>query len=90
MNLDALHNWLFDRCKSEGRANVIDMMNELAGLRRANPTAYGDLPQDGITMQQWLERLERDGRAVRDGSWWRYSEGRPVVVKPVEKQSSLF
>jgi hypothetical protein len=91
MNLDALHNWLFDCCKSGGRANVIDMMAELAGLRRGpDPKLYDDLPFDGITMQERLERLEREGKSVRDGSWWRWAEGKPVVAKPVEKQSSLF
>lgn len=91
MNLESLHAWLFDQCKSGGRANVIDMMSELAGLRRGpNPKSYDDLPFDGITMQEWLERLEREGKAVRDGSWWRWADGKPVVVKAKESQGSLF
>lgn len=91
MSLESLHNWLFDKCRNEGRANVIDMMAELAGLRKGPyPKLYDDLPFDGITMQERLERLEREGKAARDGSWWRWAEGKPVVVKSKEKQWSLF
>lgn len=90
MNLDALHDWL----SRYGRATVIDMMRDLngdgdePGLRKLNPGKYDDLPDNGITCQQWLERLEADGRAVRDGSFWRWAPGREK--SPAEKQGSLF
>ncbi len=93
MNLEPLHQWLRDACISErGPVTVIGMMEELAGLRRGpEPERYADLPTDGISLHQMLEKLEAAGMAKRDGSWWMWVE--KAEAKPKEqpaKQGALF
>ena len=86
--LDALHNWLYSLSRDDRGVTVVEIMDELHSLRLAKPDGYGDLPADGISCQQLLERLEADGRATRNGSFWRWAPGREK--SPVEKQGSLF
>lgn len=87
MNLDSLHRWLFDLCKNGETVTVTGLMAELAELRQANQAGnYGDLPADGISMQQALERLLVAGKATRDGNQWRYAEPKPKA----EPQRKLF
>ena len=92
MSLEPLHAWLKGCCEAErGPVTVIGMMEELTGLRRGTePERYSDLPGDGISMQQQLEKLEAAGMAKRNGSWWMWMEKADVVAKVKETQSQLF
>jgi hypothetical protein len=85
MKLDSLHLWLLGATRYDP-VTVVELMQELQELRRGpQPETWDDLPKDGISMQQALEKLEAEGRAVRDGTFWRWAEGRKEA-----KQASLF
>lgn len=87
--LTALHTWLL-ACTSRGPEPVTQMCHDLK-TARANGIAWEGVPEDGITMQEMLVKLEADGRAVRNepgGTLWRWAPGR--VKEAVEKQASLF
>ena len=94
MTLDAIHSWLESACTRErGPVTVRGMMKELEGLRKGpKPESYSDLPFDGISMQQALERLEQAGKAKREpgGSLWMWAEPVMKAKEPVSKQMGLF
>ena len=82
------HEWLFHATKC-GAISVLDIMDDVRCYGEALPAF---MPTNGIVCQEMLERLERDGKARREpgGTVWKWGEGKPVLVKVVEKQSSLF
>lgn len=89
---DAFHLWLFDATK-HGPLTVVQIVGDVA-VMMANGCDCSGLPTDGITCQQWLERLATQGRAVRlngkgepdtAGSYWRWAEG-VAAVKVVQRQ----
>jgi hypothetical protein len=85
VNLDSLHLWLFGATRYDP-VTVVELMEELEELRRGpHPETWDDLPTDGISAQELLLKLEAEGRAVRDGTFWRWAEGRKEA-----KQASLF
>lgn len=89
MNLQSLHDWLYGACRCGDAVTVLDLMAELTELRRGpQPETWNDLPQDGITMQQALERLEAEGKATREGSYWRWAPGKAKAA--AETQRGLF
>lgn len=87
--LDALHKWLY-ACTRRGPEPVTQMCHDLK-TARANGIPWEGVPEDGITMQEMLCKLEADGRAVRNepgGTLWRWAEGKERP--PIETQKGLF
>lgn len=81
------HEWLFHETK-HGPTTVRSIMEQVAMYGEHVPSF---MPTNGIIAQEMLERLEREVRAARDGSWWRWKDKpEPVVVKAKESQGSLF
>lgn len=97
MNLDPFHAWLRDANLRFGAVTVVQLMDEIGSLRQAVGLAtYANLPTDGITCQQWLERLASQGLARwlnakgdadTQGTYWRWAEAHPAIK---ESQRSLF
>lgn len=92
--LSMFHEWLFDATK-RGQATVRELMEDISIMRK-NKCDCAGLPDNGITCQQWLERLATTGCAVRldaegkpahDGLWWAWGQGTKAVK---ETQNSLF
>ncbi len=80
--LDRLHAWI----ASLGAFTVRELVGELITLRKhSGAEQYAGLPEDGISCQELLERLEKQGRAKREGTIWRWQEGRKEP-----KQANLF
>lgn len=91
MSLDALHDWLYGACRLGDPVTVRELMAELDALRKGlKPETWNDLPKDGISMIQGLERLALAGKAtkvIHEGEVaWRWCEP-PAAA---EKQGSLF
>jgi hypothetical protein len=87
MNLTEFHLWLFDKCR-RSPTTVLDIMEDVADYGEHLPSW---MPTNGIVCQEMLEKLEKQGMAKRDGSWWMWTEKpEPVVEKPKESQRSLF
>lgn len=81
------HDWLFHKCR-RGPTNVLDIMDDVKDYGEHLPDW---MPNNGISCQEMLERLERLGMAKRNGSWWMWAEKpEQVVVKAKETQGSLF
>jgi hypothetical protein len=80
--LNRLHTWIHT-C---GTFTVRELVTELDGLRKyGDGKLYEGLPTNGIEAQELLLKLEAEGRAVRDGTFWRWAEGRKEA-----KQAVLF
>jgi hypothetical protein len=91
MNLESLHDWLYGACRLGDPVTVRDLMAELDALRKGpKPKMWDDLPKDGISMIQALERLALAGKAtkvIHEGEVaWRWCEP-PVKV---QAQGELF
>lgn len=87
--LNALHGWLW-ACTKDGPETVCSMVDDLK-TARANGIPWPGVADDGITMQQHLERLADDGLATRNepgGSLWRWAEGKAKAA--VTRQPGLF
>ena len=84
--LTATHDWLL-ACTAKGPETVVQMLEDLR-IARANGIPWEGVPDDGISLQELLCKLEADGRARREGSYWRWKEGRQK--SPGERQASLF
>lgn len=85
MNLEALHNWLYESTK-HGPETVVTLINDITILRQHASVNCDDLPRDGISLQEALAKLEIRGKAVRVGAAWKWAE---PAAKP-EPQRSLF
>jgi hypothetical protein len=91
MDLEALHNWLYGAAKGCEPVTVRGLMEELDSLRKGpEPQRYDDLPKDGISMIQGLERLALAGKAtkvIHEGEVaWRWCE----PPAKVQAQGELF
>jgi hypothetical protein len=72
--------------------SVIDIMEDVADYGERLPAF---MPTNGISAQEMLTKLEREGKAKREpgGTLWRWAEpvSQPVVeTKPKPKQKDLF
>lgn len=85
--LAAFHEFLRGLSKGKG-TTVVEIMEDVR-IMAMNKVSTDGLPTNGIECQEWLTRLESQGRAVRDGSFWRWVEGK-AVVSPSPAQRELF
>lgn len=70
--LDDLHSWLYS-CRRMGPLTVLDLMQEITELRAAG-VPLPLLPKDGISLQEALVKLAREGRAEFTGGGWLWRE----------------
>ena len=81
------HEWLFHATK-HGSVSVIDIMDDVADYGERLPAF---MPNNGITCQEMLERLELKGMAKRNeprGSLWRWCEAK--AKEPEARQAEVF
>ncbi len=78
IDLPQFHEFL----RGELPAPERDITARLDVCHRALPRAYAAFPNGAAAVSEAMRELERQGKAVRDGSDWKWASGE---VKRVEK-----